>query len=504
MDAQDLFYIVLVVLWLISQLASLAKKGRNKRAAVPAPAAKAPRAAAPASYERQARGILESLGRLEARIESGLPELEERVRAQTLGLAERGFRDEARRARESVESAMARKDPAALPEAIRSLHGLVSFYDEALKTARTLSSLRRQPDTARATRVADGLADEFDRPFRDFARTALVELAEAPPLPIVRDASPDDRLRSSPFAGSTFFVSRSVEVDPTHWSLVAHEVARYLMAASPGLYQEIFDRLRLGVSDAELQSSREALTRVLFASFLVRILGDALGACLFGPSYLRALARLYAHPGAVSQVTTIYLNPDGAVYPEPPAHLRVHLTAEWLTQMGLGSDAAPVLQEWDERHGYPAFFAFHGSMGTLPVETILADATNLMAELEHLELQSLGVRTLSSLPGLADWSARQRAWSAAKTSFLAGESASGSPRALLAAAMDACLEAPASAAAIREALYRSFAAPAVAEREPARPKLRRATAARPTLRLGPREITEALILGEMLLERRHR
>jgi hypothetical protein len=504
MDAQDLFYIVLVVFWLISQVASLAKKGRKRQVGAPAPAAKAPRPATPASYERQARGMLESLGRLEARVESGLPELEERVRAQILALAERDLRDEARRARQSVESALAAKNEGILPEANRSLHGLVSFFDDLLKTARALSSSRRQPETARATRVADSLLDEFDRPFRDHARTTLVELAEGPPLAIVRDAPPGDAVRSSPLGGSTLFIPRSVEVDPTHWSLAAHEVARYLMAVSPGLYPEIVEQLRLRVTDAELQSSREALTRVLFASFLVRVLGDAVGACLFGPSYLRALARLYAHPGASSQVTTIYLNQDGTVYPEPPAHLRVHLTAEWLTQMGLGSETPEVLQRWEEQHGYPAYFAFHGSTGTLPAETILRDATNLMAELEHLEIQSLGVRTLSSIPGLADWSLRHRAWSDAKTSFLAGESSSGSPRALVAAAMDACLEAPASAAVIRDALYRSLA-PALPTKKilRARPRVRRAVAA-PTLRLTPRAITEALILGEILLERRHR
>jgi hypothetical protein len=503
MDAQDLFYVVIFVIWLLSQVASLVKKAPKPQAPpVPGPKA-APRPATPAALERQARGMLESLARLEARIEDGLPDLDARVRAQTLYLVERDLRAEARRERESIERALAEKNANALSEANRSLHRLVSFYDETLKTARTLSSWRRHPETARATRVADALLEEIDRPFRSFAETALVELAEGPPVAIVRDASPDDTFRSSPLASSTFFIPRSTDFDPTHWSLVAHEVSRYLMAAAPGLYQEIYDRLRLRVTDAELQSSREALTRLLFASFLVRILGDAVGACLFGPSYLRALARLYAEPGPGSRVTTLFLNRDGTVYPEPPAHLRVHLTAEWLTQAGLGSDAAPVLQEWDEKHGYPAFFAFHGSMGTLPADTILGTATNLMAELEVLEIQSLGVRTLSSLPGLSDWSLRHRAWLEAKKSFLAGESASGSPRALVAAAIDACLEAPASAPAIRDALYRSFAAPA-ALKERARDTVALARAAAPTRALGPHEVAEALILGEILLAPRHR
>jgi hypothetical protein len=74
----------------------------------------------------------------------------------------------------------------------------------------------------------------------------------------------------------------------------------------------------------------------------------------------------------------------------------------------------------------------------------------------------------------------------------------------VAAAIDASLDAPASSATIRDALYRSFGAPAVPmKKRPARPRLAR-TALAPALRLAPRDITEALILGEILLERRHR
>jgi hypothetical protein len=501
-DAESYFYILLLVFWFLSQLSSLAKQ---KKKAPPKPT-RAPAArpqTAPAVPEQQARGVLESLSRLESRLDQGLSDLDPRSRALAVALIERDFLDEARRTRGAVERALTQRDTARLHQEIQNGHELAASCESALKTVRRLSTARKTRDTAHPLQVADRLIDEVHAPLASFAATALrLERGMLPPLAVVLDPADDDPIRTSPLARSTIFVPRSVAVDPLHWSLVAHEVTRWIGGLAPGLYQEIYEGLSLNVGDADLANDREALTRVLFGAYLFRLVGDGVGACLFGPTYLRVVARLYADPDPPSRVTTIYLNQDGTVHPEPPAHLRVHTIAAWLMEMGFGSEAEDVTRVWDEMHGYPSTFGFYRSMGAIPATVVLDTSTDLMAALYQLEIQRLAARTIPALPGLADGAPRRSEWAEAKASFLRGEGASGSTRALLAAAMDAVLESPGAATAIRNALYQSVA-PRRAQRKEREAALARPAAAdeRPSspFRVSRQELVEALVLGEVLL-----
>ncbi len=504
MEPETIFYIALAAWWLLSQLASAAKKSKARR---PPPATKTTTRAEPhhvpppvlarepAERFPQARGMAKNLDRLEREIEAGLPELDEKVRAQVEFLMEQAFREEAARLRE----ALAGENP--LP-AVDDAQAFVSFFQRASRTAQEVTSLRRRPEAVRSRLVADRLVDEFYASFRAFAEAQRLPIEVAPPVALIWDPTPDDGLRKSPFAASMLFVSSSVTVDALHWSLFPHEIARYLTEAAPTLYEESYEKLDLGV-EGSVGSDPAALTRVLFASWIVRLVGDFTGALLLGPSYLAALMDLYEQPEAPSRVTTIHLNRDNTVHAEAPAHARVHLTAEWLTAMGFTTEANALVDRWDERHGNPQSFAFQGAVGSVPTTPIFHTARALVEELYRLELEALGFKRLADVPGLGDWQAHERAASDAKASLLSGESATGSARALVAGAIAASLESPGSAAQIRAALYDSVGE-AKKPRVPAVPKAarrQRAPAAR-----GPSaiEVAEALVLADVLLEPRGR
>ena len=169
--------------------------------------------------------------------------------------------------------------------------------------------------------------------------------------------------------------------------------------------------------------------------------------------------------------------------------------------------AREAARSWDERHGHPGTIYFSRSSGTLPADVVLETSRELTVRLHQLELHSLASRTLSAVPGIGDGTPRRGDWASAKAAFLEGRRASGSARGLLAAAMDAALEAPGKATAIRNALYESVT-PRTAARKALRARAapKEAPAARRPV-AGPfdvtgREIAEALILGDVLLERR--
>jgi hypothetical protein len=505
-DFGSFIALAMFVLWILSKLATSAKRDPE----VGAPPRPPP--PPPISRERQARRALQNLGQLEKEMEAALPQFDSKVREQTAFVFERSFRGEAERLGRVLGQALGDEGaelgtvaPGLAPE-LQNAQALLSSFRAMLQTARAYSGLRRRPDILRPQEVADRLAEDFYLPFQSFAESERLELTQGPPVPLVWDTSVDDRMLSSPLAPGTIFVPRSVTVHVLHWSVFGQELGRYLSRAAPFLYEEIYESLELQTPvELELGSDSDALARLLFASSLGQILGDAVGALLFGPSYLRAVSVFTANPQIPSRVTSVYFSPDGTEL-VIPAHLRVHLSARWLERMGFSGEAGELCREWDERHGSPSVLFFPGTSGGLPLPPLLSQTTFLLDQLFDLELRALAGTRLSQLPGLADWNLHQRHAFDARGSLLAGKPAAGSARALVAAAMEAVSGEPALGETVRAALYDSIHAPP----PPARPPVARRTTKSPTPPIatswGPpsaRDVAEALILGEILLRPRY-
>ena len=274
---------------------------------------------------------------------------------------------------------------------------------------------------------------------------------------MIRDLSPADRLGDTELAAATLFLPLSVTRRPPDWAFIAPEISRYLDAQAPLMYRNIYEGLELAVSETEVATNLHALARVLFASWMRRIVSDSVGASLFGPAYLRAIAAELAQPATPERVTSIALNPDGTVFVEPPAHVRIRWTARWLTRMGYTEDAFAVRQGWDTEHGMPDTLDVAGTETRFPEAPVLEAGEALIDALYDLHLDALGSR-LDELPGLADWSSIASDTLAAKTRLASGEPSTGAPRAVVAAAIDAALEAPEAAGAITQALQASLGA----------------------------------------------
>jgi len=122
-----------------------------------------------------------------------------------------------------------------------------------------------------------------------------------------------------------------------------------------------------------------------------------------------------------------------------------------------------------------------------------------------LPLDALGKVRLAHVPTLAGWENHARQAKTAKVALLSGERASGSARAIVAAAIEAALERPEANATINAALYESLA-PLPAQRPvdiPPEPVGVSALPSRsPFAGLTGRDYAEALILDEILLQRR--
>ena len=495
MDSGDYFKVALFVLWLVWQAVTAAKKATAKSQPTPPPPTKRERTdipeippPLPVRTENPAEGAIEALGQLEKESEATLPELDEKVRAQVAFHHER-FRTEATALRRELGN----ERSATQTGALRQANASIAFHRNLLHAGRMHSTIRARREIQGPGLIADRLA-------QDFYELQKKDGSLAAPVAIVADVAEDDRLRTSPLAPTTLFVARSGMSDPSHWALFADPLTRYIEQSAPELHEDIHDALGLGSSEARLGADTAAITGVLFASWLHRILADAVGALFFGPAYLRALVQLYARPDAAASVATIHLNTDGSIHAEPPPHVRVHVTAQWVARMGYDSEAADVRNTWDATHGDPSMLSFLGSSSRLPAAPVLEAAASLIEQLFQAPLPSLGGTRLENTPGLSDWSARAQDAREAKVALPAGERARGSARAIVAGAIDAAIESRNALVTIHTSLYESLSQKSVPKRRTKRP----AAPTKPSKGWTRQNYAEALILGEILLEPRSR
>ncbi len=498
MDSGDYFKVVLFVLWLVWQALAAAKKATAKSQPTPPLPTKRERTdipeippPLPVRTGNPAEGAIEALGQLEKESEATLPELDEKVRAQVAFHHER-FRNEASGLRRELATNVVERS-ASQTGALREANASIAFHRNVIQAGRMHSTIRGRPEIQGPGLIADRLVAEFYKPEK-------ADGSLPPPVAIVWDVAGDDRLRTSPLAPLTLFVPRSAIADPSHWSLFADPLTRYIESSAPELHQDIYDELGLGSNEARIGADATAITRVLFASWLHRILADAVGALFFGPAYLRALSRLYARPNAPASVTSIQLNTDGSIHDEPPPHVRVHVTAQWLAHMGYDSEAAEVRNAWNASHGAPSMLGFVGSMSRLPAAPVLEAVASLVDQMFQAPLASLSGTRLEYAPGLSDWSTQAQDARDARVALPAGERARGSARALVAGAIDAAIESPDALVTIHASLYESLS-----QKSARKPRTKRAAAPKKRSKGWTRQnYAEALILGEILLEPRSR
>jgi hypothetical protein len=392
---------------------------------------------------------------------------------------------------------------AAVLSEVSDLEAALGAERDDLTALRLIAERRADPELATTHAAADRLVREVHEPLASFAARSSLELAVGPPIPVVWQPRGNEPLLRSSLGASLLPVPGAVRLQPWLWPSLGHSLGRYLQAAIPDLRPELHEKLRLDARDEPLAPDSPALARVLFGAWSETLLADFAGALLFGPAYLRTLARSQTQDDPLA-VATIALDRGGALHPTPPAHARVRLTGRWLAQMGLESTALGIVGDWDAAHGNPVLFHFSGRGGPAPIPAgpLLAHLESIADQADILAFSSLARTELSDLPGLEGWSGLAGPAGQVARALAEGTPRPAPARALLAGAALAAFEKPAAAAAIDRALRASLAGerPKRGRRRPAA----RAASPRHTRgrQLGTSRLTEALLLGDVLLSRR--
>ena len=152
------------------------------------------------------------------------------------------------------------------------------------------------------------------------------------------------------------FVPDDFDEDLYRWPSIAHEVGHVLLRGVPGLLDEM--------GQAAGWTDRPDLLRVergqivgspvqAWSAWREEIFADAFTVLMLGPAALLGFEAVFARPENPAEVLQARAY-RGRYAPHPPAHLRLHLSAFLLEELGFIQEGrAAVRSWWNALHGFP-------------------------------------------------------------------------------------------------------------------------------------------------------
>jgi hypothetical protein len=323
------------------------------------------------------------------------------------------------------------------------------------------AAMSRQRELAETMADADAFAAALVQPLRDFAFAHGLPLPPNQPISLPTAPGQEAMIRGLFADHPVFFVPRDFGEHIHRWPAVAHEVGHVLWDSEPTLRRE----LRALVPTSEQPwLPRPVQDRLIFnyeaafAGWLEEIVCDAFAIILLGPAGFRGLVQ--ALNDRARPMSAVFAAPDrtGQMLDEhPPPHLRVHMAAWLLNELGYDVEMKPLLAAWQQAHEDADYIVvpIAGTRQTVSVDlaSFLDKGTYSLSELVAEEFRGLGGYPLSAVAGQE---LGPGVWARVKRradQILAGEPFHDSPRVAIAAGIEAAAISPSStnkiAAAVR-------------------------------------------------------
>jgi hypothetical protein len=390
-------------------------------------------------------------------------------------------------------------------EAARGFANNVQRLEVLLQVTKEMLRQRSSSADRAVLGDADALAAACYRPILDFAHHHQLPIVSNHPMTLFQRGGTFIELAFLEQQLAPIGLPDRYRIEPWRWPVIAHEIAHDFYASVRDLEQEAISKLDLVRNeDASIKLGDEDFSKLLFETWLSEIFADVVGALMIGPSYLRAMTRIFRNPGAPGNVLAIGLSEDGFIDVHPPRHLRVHVTASFLSRMGFGEETRDMTDLWDQEHGEPEVVIIATPQGrqTIALTPLLELGESIASRLYNTEFRALAGHRLVDIPGLDFSSMHVRRAQKAKPRLAAGQPVPFDARALIAAATEAALDEPDCVAAITEATRLSIVGVGTGER-PARVRalatdFRRGARGGASRAARSQQLVAALLLGELL------
>jgi len=523
-DISELFETLLKwaipVVWVLLKVLGGIKKARENAPSKPAPRSKpqpgpgAPTPQRPASSaQARAAGVLGKLHGMYAQLD----QLREHVSAL---IADRGPRAallgsvldttvdrEMRELADALEAARA----GGLMDGSVSID-LLRFRIQRLHTQlevlRTAALLKGTPRLDAVMADAEAISDACIAPLRQFTDFHEVPFPNTRPLCLPADLAGGEQAWMGLLGMGVplIFVPDDFEDDLMRWPSIAHELGHIMLHGIPGLLDEMSRATGWTASSDVL---RVEFGRVVgsplqaWSAWREEVFCDALTVLMLGPAAVEGFISVFARPDNPELVLQARAA-HGRYAPHPPAHLRVHLSAFLLEEMGFITEGRDAARRWNALHGFPEVLDAEDPNSpslTLPLADGRVIGMNLTAAVDrgahalrqwlHSQYDRLAGHGVLSIPGFdmspGVWARTVRTAHQLKN----GATTEANGRILLAAAIHAGSEPGAPVHTIAQAVQR-----AIIGRGEGRTRARGGAAAAPSSRKS--ELVDALLLQEIL------
>ncbi|MEE8410752.1 MAG: hypothetical protein V3T05_14220 [Myxococcota bacterium] len=408
-----------------------------------------------------------------------------------------------------------------LPKARSGLDRAGRILDEAeglLEVIEYLALQRRDPDLAAALGDADQLAEACYRPVLTFAQAEGLEITSNHPIVSLGRFDLQIWTGLIPTSLAPIFLPTDFFSRVAWWPALTHEIGHDFYASVDGFDGALRQDLRLpsAVSGAQLirspnQSLELSDIEAMYGVWLEEIFCDVFGTLMTGPAYVAAMLELFRADDDPGMVVSVLQTGDAtpAYDPHPPRHLRLHINVALLGEMGLHTDAADLLREWNEMHqldGEPIDFLLVPTLAgtaSISLEPFVQVGRRIAQRLYDGPLHALKGRGLRAISGLDYGPHRHNETLRARNAFLDGAVPSvRDPRSVIAGAVLAARQAPDREASIMRLARQTIPALGTTERAPGvqqtEVRMHRPGASPAIGPLSADDLIGGMILGEIL------
>jgi len=322
---------------------------------------------------------------------------------------------------------------------------------------------RTEPEQAALVGDADAIADDLLAPLRTFAAEQLGHRFRERPI-CVPSTDHDESVWLGLLPGHpVVIVPAKLGSDWARWGSLPHEIGHVVFGQFPAYAREVEEVLGLGaaprapVAHGDGQGVDFSLDQV-WSAWFGEMQADAFAALLLGPAALRSFIACFARPDAPE--TTITAMAQGAwLTPHPPAHLRILWMVWLLERMAYKGESRGLLESWTRIHGEPdrvIFPAVPGGHIAAPLNTIYESGVALLDNWYAHGWRCFDGHAFSDISGLE---MTPGAWGRVRRNALLltrGTTVRDAPRFVLAAAIEAVGQAPATASVVSRAAQASI------------------------------------------------
>lgn len=328
---------------------------------------------------------------------------------------------------------------------------------------------------------ADALAERCYQPVIDFARAEGLPLASARP---VAELSPFDLAIWSGFASTSLapvFLPPGFFERTAWWPALAHEIGHDFLLSIPQLRDRLASELSLpgeSIGTIPLQLRPTGITQQdlwrIHGGWFEELFADVFGTLMCGPAYVATMVELFSFQNDPREVLFVPVDRRTGRYdPHPPRHLRVQAGCAVLERAGFGQQAKDLLARWRQRNqlpeegAAPLYVLMGSSWVSLPDAAVLPLTTALVERLYEGPHQALNGFGLQDISGLDYGPHEHEEALRAKADLLNGRVPGvRDPRAVIAGAVLAGLEAPEKDAVILDRARKAISAVGTFETAP--------------------------------------